>query len=367
MTEDIWRGRLAETPLPLLLFHFWERRKSGALQVRTEPGERSFLLSRGELAVAEGFFSEELFRKRLLAARALGVLQMEDCLSFAREHGLSLTRAIIERGALGPDRALELVVDSWLDECLPAFDWPDGEFVFDPAVEVRAARTFAVVTALEFIARGIRRMKNINQIEACLPAESETLQVLTPGHAGHVPLSPSERHVLRLLHESPRLQKLYSESQLGKKEAQRAVWALIALGIAGLPQSSGKHRPPADAASGGVEKTWGDFNDKCAYVFRYISKEIGPVAMSVLEKALDELRPSLAPPLQGLELREDGRIELKPFPVAALSALQPESRKAFLDIMSEILVAEVLAVKKTLGNDHEAAVVRGLERFGESN
>ncbi len=366
MTEDIWRGRLAETPLPLLLFHFWERRKSGALHLRAEAGDRDFLIARGEQALAEGFFSEDLFRRRLMASRVLGVLQMEECAGFAREHDISLPRALIERGALGADRAFELVVESWLDECLPAFDWPDGEFVFEPEAEFQAARIFTVVPTLEFILRGIRRMKNFNQIEACLPPETETIQVLSPGYAGHAPLTASERHVLRLLHESPRLQTLYAESQVGKREAQRAVWALLALGLAGSPRAPGRVWPP-DAQSGGLERTWSDFNDKCSYIFRYISKEIGPVAMNVLEKALDEVRARLAPPLQSLELRSDGRVELKPFPVAALSSLQPESRRPLIDILTDILVAEVLAVKKTLGNDHEAAVVRGLEKVGESN
>jgi len=367
MTEDLWRGRLGETPLPLLLFHFWERRKSGALHLRGEAGERDFLISLGEQALAEGFFSEDLFRRRLMASRVLGVLQMEECASFARDYDISLPRALIERGALGSDRAFELVVDSWLDECLPAFDWPDGEFVFEPETEVRAARIFTVVPTLEFILRGIRRMKNFNRIEACLPPETETVQVLAPGYAGHVQLTPSERHVLRLLHESPRLQTLYAESQVGKREAQRAVWTLLALGLAGVPRSPGKVKPPADVLSGGLERTWGDFNDKCSYIFRFMSKEIGPVAMNVLEKALDEVRPRLAPPLQSLELRSDGRVEIKPFPVAALNALQPDSRRAIIDILSDILVAEVLAVKKNLGNDHEAAVVKGLEKVGESS
>lgn len=367
MTEDLWRGRLAETPLPVLLFHFWERRKSGALHLRSEAGERDLLISVGEQALAEGFFSEDLFRRRLMASRVLGVLQMEECANFARERDLTLPRALIERGALGPDRAFELAAESWLDECLPAFDWPDGEFVFEPEAEVRAARVFAVVPTLDFILRGIRRMKDFSVIEGCLPPETEAVQVLSPGHGAHVALTPAERHALRLIRESPRLLTLYADSQLGKREAQRAVWALIALGLAGVPRSTGKVRQPADVSSGGLERSWGDFNDKCAYIFRYISKEIGPVAMNVLEKALDEVRPRLAPPLQDLEIRSDGRVELKPFPVVALNSLHPDSRRALLDILSEILVAEVLAVKKTLGNDHEAAVVKGLERIGEAS
>jgi hypothetical protein len=367
MIEDIWRGQLAETPLPLLLFHFWERRKSGTLHLRGEAGERDFLIARGEQAFAEGFFSEDAFQKRLLAARVLGVLQMEECTNYAHEHGLSLPRALIEREALGPERVFELVIESRLDECLPVFDWPQGNFVFEPGGEVRAGRIFAVVPTLEFILRGIRRMKNFIQIEACLPPETEAVQVLSPGYASHIPLAPPERHILRLLHDSPKLRDLYAESQVGKREAQRAVWALLALGLAGSPQSQGRVKPPTEVVSSGLERIWGDFNDKCSYIFRYISKEIGPVALNVLEKALDEVRPRLTPPLQSLELRDDGRVELKPFPLVALNAPHPEGRGNLIGILNEILVAEVLAVKKTLGNEHEASVVKSLEKIGESS
>lgn len=367
MSEDLWHGRLAESPLPPLLFRFWERRRSGVLRLRSPAGERAFLILHGEQALAEGFFSEDLFRRRLMALRVIGVLQLEECAGFARERGLPLTRALIERGALGPDRVFELAVDSWLEECLPAFDWPDGDFAFEPGTETGSARVLTVMPTFDFVLRGIRRMKDHGLIEACLPDETEAVQVLSPDHAGQVPLSPAEKHVQRLLRESPRLGDLYAGSQIGKREARRAVWALLALGLADVPRSAGLGKAPADPPAGGPERTWADFSDKCAYIFKYISKEIGPVALNVLEKALDEVRPRLAPPLQSLELRADGRVDLKPFPVAALNSLPSDGRRAFHDVLSEILVAEVLAVKKTLGNDHEAAVVRGLERIGEAS
>jgi hypothetical protein len=36
-------------------------------------------------------------------------------------------------------------------------------------------------------------------------------------------------------------------------------------------------------------------------------------------------------------------------------------------VLNEILTAEVLAVKKALGNAHEAGVIKSLERIGESS
>jgi hypothetical protein len=49
----------------------------------------------------------------------------------------------------------------------------------------------------------------------------------------------------------------------------------------------------------------------------------------------------------------------------SLTLFTEESRKQFIRVLNEILMAEVLAVKKALGNAHEAGVVKSLEKIGE--
>ena len=43
-----------------------------------------------------------------------------------------------------------------------------------------------------------------------------------------------------------------------------------------------------------------------------------------------------------------------------------ECRRSLLRSMDEILAAEVLVVKRTLGPDQESAVVKSLEKLGEA-
>ena len=43
-----------------------------------------------------------------------------------------------------------------------------------------------------------------------------------------------------------------------------------------------------------------------------------------------------------------------------------ECRRSMLQSMDEILAAEVLIVKRTLGPAHESALVRSLEKVGEA-
>ncbi|MEW5900929.1 MAG: DUF4388 domain-containing protein [Acidobacteriota bacterium] len=367
MTADVWDGPLAGLPFSLLLFRLWERRDSGSLRIQGEEGARSLCLLKGDLALADGFFSEEGFLRRLLSAQALTPVQAENCAGYARENKVPYPRALIELTILPPSRVWELLFDFWMEELFPVFDWQKADYSFDPKDLVEDARIFALTSTLSFILRGVRRMKNYDLIASSLPADTEPLQVLFPSHADLVHLTPHERYVLGLLQHNPRFGDLFGLSLVGKRESQKVLFALLSLGFAGPPQPKNRTKSSPELSSAGLEKIWSEFNDKCAFIYKYISKEIGPVASSVLEKALDEVRARLGPPLHGLELRTDGRVEFKPFPLMSLNLFTEETRKNFVRVLNEILMTEILAVKKTLGNSHEAAVVKSLEKIGEPN
>jgi Domain of unknown function (DUF4388) len=367
MAEEIQHESLTGVSFPLVIFRIWEKRDSGRLTVQDGEGRAIFHFINGDMALAEGTFSPEGFLKKLLAIRALTAVQAEDCAGFAREKGVSYPRALIERCHMAPSRVWEALAEFWMEEVFAVFDWTAADISFDPGATVADAQVYGLVPTPAIVLRGIRRMKKSDLIEASVPAEAESLQLLSPPYADHLHLAPHEKHVLGLLRVGPRLSDLYAQSQVGKQETQKAVFAFLILGLAGLSPAPNAIKPTPELTSAGLEKIWSDFNDKCSYIYRYISKEIGPVGLSVLEKSLEDVRWRLAPPFQGLELGADGRVEFSPFPLMSLTLFTEESRKQFIRVLNEILTAEVLAVKKTLGNAHEAGVVKSLERIGESN
>ncbi|MBN2409494.1 MAG: DUF4388 domain-containing protein [Candidatus Aminicenantes bacterium] len=367
MSEETWRGNLATTPFPHILLRIWEKRDTGQLRLQGEGIEKSAAFIKGELALSEGDFSNEGFLKRLLSDRAITEARAEDCARYARENSISCPRAILERGIFAPSRVWEALIEFWLDEIGAVFDWPQADFTFQSGAPVPAQRIYTIFPTPMVILHGIRRMKNHSLIEAFLPAETECLQSLSATAAGSLPLAPHEKHVLGMLRQSVRLQDLYSLSQAGKRETQKVVFAFLTLGLAGVSPEAGGAKISPELTTAGLEKIWNDFNDKCSYIHKSISKEIGPVGLSVLEKALEEVRGRLDPPFRGLELGADGRIEFSPFPLMSLPLSTGETRKKFIRLLNEILVAEILAVKKTLGNAHETALIRNLEKIGESS
>lgn len=365
MTEETWRVNPATIPFPQVLFKIWQRRDTGHLGIQGEGVEKSVCFVKGDLALADGHFSNDLFLKKLLSDQALTPLQAENCSRYALENDISLPRSLIERGIVTSSQVWEKLAESWMEELCSVFDWPRADLVFQPGTTLLDSQVYTVFPTPPVILHGIRGMRNHRLIEASLPAETAPLQPLSPPHASLLQLAPHEKHVLGILRQSPRLGDLYIVSQAGKRETQKVVFTFLTLGLASPSPAGAGIKAPPEPSSPGFEKIWSNFNDKCSYIYRYISKEIGPVGLSVLEKALEEVRTRLAPPFQDLELGVDGRVEFSPFPLTSLPLITEETKKNFIRLLNEILVAEVLAVKKTLGSSHEAVVVRTLEKIGE--
>jgi len=138
------------------------------------------------------------------------------------------------------------------------------------------------------------------------------------------------------------------------------------LDVLGTSKAKGKNNKPLPEFSiSDLDRLFAAFNDQCSFICKYISKEIGPVALNVIEKSLDEIKGRIDPIFQNCELKPDGRIELRTLLKKNLGVSTDESKRSLLRSFDEVLTAEVLAVKRTLGNSHESALVKGLERIGD--
>lgn len=116
-----------------------------------------------------------------------------------------------------------------------------------------------------------------------------------------------------------------------------------------------------------VDKILDGFNEKFSYIYKYISKELGPVALNTIEKCLEETKSYLSPLLQEIKVTSSGRIDMSPIFKTNLIFSSKKTQMNLIKDLNEILVAEVLAVKKNLGNEHESVVVKNLKKIGEKN
>jgi hypothetical protein len=366
MENNPFQGEFAETSFPQVLASILREERSGFLRVRRGPAERSFLFDKGELAVERSAFDEPGFFKSLAA---LGLVRPGDLArsgAAAAEKGTDPLRALVESGIFTPVRLLKLIEDFSIGEIFPVFDWPDGDYAFEPGQPKPGALLVRDIPLPGLILEGIRRMGNFDLIEAHLPSTGETVQGLSSRANERPELAAPERYLLGAAAAAGSVDELCASSVLGARETKRALFALLTLGVLGTSKAKGKNNKPLPEFSiSDLDRLFAAFNDQCSFIYKYISKEIGPVALNVIENSLDEIKGRIDPIFQNCELKPDGRIELRTLLKKNLGVSTDESKRSLLRSFDEVLAAEVLAVKRTLGNSHESALVKGLERIGD--
>lgn len=364
MEETGLQGNLTEIPFAQLLFRCWQREKSGCLKIKKDEVEKRLYLEKGEIAIRQGSFPEKDFFQNLVERNILSSSSRKEHEIFASQNESSLIKALMELGTFSPPELWELMEIFFKEDLFPVFDWSQGEYFFDSAdLPIESGLLFSVQT-LNFILEGVRKMKNLDLIKAHIPLEDRAIQILKPRYRSQIKLEPPEKYLLDVIDEKNEIRAISESSELGEKETQKTLFALSSLNIIGPPQESAKESFSQESTPAGFNKTSDAFNEKCIYIYKYISKEIGPVALNVLEKCLEEIKDHLSPLSQRIELGSDGRIKMDSLLKAKTSLFSEANRKVLLRDLNEILAAEVLAVKKTLGNEHERALVENLKRQG---
>jgi len=333
----------ARTPFAKVLAEIWRQGLSGSLYVKAGGVPKCLSFERGALVLDAVSFEEKDFLRFLLSKGMTDLIAMNRVEEHAQKTGISLLRAFVETSVFEPERLWGLLESYAREEALSLFDVPG------------------------LVLEGVRRTRDGAVAGEDLPAPGEIVRRLPAGSPDAFRLSLTEKYVLGLLDPPRTLAEICAASDLGEAETRRILFALISLGLAGSAGPKPKTaRLGPDMSLAGMDRLMGLFNAKCAFIFKHVTKEIGPVAFNLVGKALDDVRDHLDPAFQGAKLKPDGRLEVKTLLKVNANIVGDECRKNMLRSMDEILAAEVLLVKRTLGPEHEATLVRNLEKVGET-
>jgi len=210
-------------------------------------------------------------------------------------------------------------------------------------------------------------MQNYPLIEAHLPTEEKSLKPQSPNYLNQIRLNSPEIYLYHVIENQRSLKDVYAASELGKRETQKMLYAFLSLGLAGLPHTKVLHTQALELSQADIYNLLDAFNQRCSFIYKYISKAIGPAALNVLEKCIEDIRSHLSPPFQNIRFDASGKVEISSIQITGSSLQGRNIQLLLLKDLNEILAAEVLSVKKILGNDHEAALIQGLEKVSEWN
>jgi len=171
-------------------------------------------------------------------------------------------------------------------------------------------------------------------------------------------LESYEDHVLALVDGDKSVLEICKDSEIGDNETLKVLYAFICTGIA---RSKGRKVRALDQdfiPEDSLYSVLNSFSQMYVFIFKHMVREVGPIAENVLEKYLGTLRETRKDVLAGVKLQKDGSLDGAMVERNLNKLPEEERRPRLVDALNELLYAELLAVKRTLGAEHESTIIK---------
>jgi hypothetical protein len=351
------RGTLARLSLPELLRELQERQATGILALTSGGARKALYLKAGRVVFATSNLPGDRLGEVLLRAGKITREQNEGSIRELAQ-GRRQGRVLVEMGAISPQDLWSGVQSQVREIVWSVFQWGEGQFHFEESVLPEKERITLDLDVTALLVEGLRRADAVAMARG---RELDGYLVLEPGATPPDGLlQPWEEHVLSLVDGERSVVELAHESEAGEGQTLKALYAFLAAGI-GRARGRKVRALDQDFVPEDTEMALVDsFNKMYRHVLAYMVREVGPIAESVLAKYLGTVRQARPEILNEVTLRSDGGLEEAALERNLARLPEDKRRSALVDTLNELLYAELLAVKRTLGPDHETALVREL-------
>lgn len=352
-------GQLADVGLPEILRHLRESEATGILTVVAGGARKSVYLRGGRVVFATSNLPNDRLGEILLREGKITVEEYEESIR-AISKGKRQGKVLVEMGALKPKDLWEGVQFQVKEIVYSVFEWGNGQFHFEESTLPEKERITVDLDVRGLVLAGLRRVDASGPIREQYPERTVVLEnVATESGDG---LEAYERHVRSLVDGEASVNDVCRESEIGDAETLKVLYALLSTG---LVRTRGRKVITLDQDFIQDEDTLfslvDSFNQKYAHIFRHMVREVGPIAENVLEKYLGTLRDARKDVFEGITLGKEGTLDAAALERNLERYPEPQRRAALVDSLNELLYAELLAVKRTLGAEHEAAIIKALK------
>jgi hypothetical protein len=369
------QGSIATADFPGVLLSLHGERATGCVRVERDEVQRALFLSSGWIVDADSSAPTDalewlLFNAGMLAEERLG--QVRSLIASGVRRG----RALVELGAVTPSLLCEWSERRARFLAADTLRWRAGEWSFDdgaaPAPGSIGARLDTRSLALDALREGVA------SLSGCFPSPDEVPAL--PGEPLEGLLA-HERYVMSLADGRRRVSEICFLSEIGETETLRTLALLRQAGCivdaregAPLP----REEPARDAGVAGLleplEVPAGEtpaemraavriYNDVYAGLCAYLIKEVGPIAEQLLERQLRDARDQHAALFSRAVPARDGSLPEDQLMRNVNTIRDQNRRDALLAGLRDYLRAMVTAVRRILGPEHEAQVLRRLKEL----
>lgn len=351
-----FKGDLQSLSLPDILEFLRVSRKTGVLSFEYEDIRKSLYFKDGNVIFATSNLPEERLGELLLT---WGKINREDYDRSVRLLGSKKRQGkiLVESGAITPKQLWEGVQNQIRHIVYSLYNWETAKFEFSEGELPSKENITADVGISELIVEGIRRIQDSRALHNKFPARDILLTRLDFGMKEKVKLESFEKHILEMIDGQHSVEEICRDSEIGEPETLKVLYMLISIGYVKVKGRKVEEKSGESVTPDEVKGILSNYNKMFSYLYRYMMREVGPIAEHVLNKYLLDIRESGSPLMKNVTLKKDGTLDENTIE-GNLNWIRSDNKKEVLvSSLNEFLYSAILAVKRTLGPEHESRVI----------
>jgi hypothetical protein len=349
------RGQITQLPLPEILQHLRLTNATGVLSLVSGGARKALYLKNGRVVFASSNLPNDRLGEILIREGKITVEEYEASIKSITK-GKRQGKVLVEMGALSPKDLWEGVQTQVREIVFSIFQWEEGQFHFEESSLPDKEKITVDLDVMNLILEGVRRIDANGAVAGRYPDGSLVLETLTTPGPGLI--EPYEEHVIALIDGEKSVLEICQDSEIGDNETLKLLYALVSSGIVRVKGKKVRTLDQDFVPEDTIYSVLESFNQMYSYVFRHMVREVGPIAENVLEKYLAGLRESRKDVFAGIKLQKDGSLDAALVERNLNKLPEDERRGRLVDALNELLYAELLAVKRTLGAEHETAIIK---------
>lgn len=353
------RGDFSQLGLPEILDYLRTTAKTGVLLVRNGNMTKTLHFKDGVVVFATSNLPEERFGDMLLREGKITKAQFEQA-GQRVVHGKRLGKILVEMKALSPKDLWNEVRRQVAEISYSLLEWDSGSFQFLDGEERTGENITTSITVPELLLEGLRRIEDQALFEKRIPTRDVIFERVLPAQRPQgLHFEEYEKHVFKLVNGARTVQEICDLSEVGDFETLKTLYIFFCIGFLHVKRRKDRfaeeQKEMADLRE--VIKT---YNEVFSFIFQYLLREIGPIAENILEKYLGKLRTTEPEVFARVGLRSNGSLSEERL-LENLKALPSNRRGALVQSANEYLYSALLAVRRTLGQEHERKVLEILK------
>ncbi len=363
-------GSISQFSITTILSSIYREKRNCILKLFSGTMENSLFIENRTVFFAKSNSPDENLGQYLLRKKIITPEILEDTAAIMEKKKLRFGKALVRLGVINYDQLFNFVSEhlSWVAfSCLTTnhINYKIENSESDSTENIRIALDLGTL-----LAESSRNHGYSSEIEKKLPGINK-IYLHENSNISSIKLKKYEEHIVDLIKRNVLLEDILRKSELSREETLRIIYLLIISGIVSDKIKDTKiANPDSDTELVNSSGSFTSFiealkfyNSKYEIIFKILSKEIGPVAGSILLRAIDSVRDKLPSYMKNAKLNSEGSlIEDKIMKKVWYNDFE-DNIPAFLKGLEEILYAEIYTVKKNLGIEYEKQVLKMLKEI----